>query len=199
MESLIKRDPEWRWYHAALFLVSMQAATFGLEGVVAELSGASNKFEINSQRQVDLYYEYKQAKFIPPPWVFGPAWITNNLLTLAGNLRALNKHKGLRGRTAYLVMQGISWFIFATFNAASVPVRSPINAFVWTFTMWSLTLASIIVAARVMKDIAIAWSLATLMIWTTLASLVALFQMLWNRDDLYKAGPFAEPIKGLER
>jgi len=33
--------------------------------------------------------------------------------------------------------------------------------------------------------------------WLIIASTAAAFQVLWNRDDLYKIGPFTEPVSSL--
>ena len=190
---------EWRWYHGAAFLVGAQVAAFTLEGLVAWAAGNRPRFELFSNDQVKLYYELKQAKFIPPPWVFGPAWITNNILTIAGTLLVLNNNEQTPGRNAFLKLQAASWLVFVSFNAASVGLRSPINAFGLTFAMWVLTVASTIIALRQLKDNRVAWLLSTLLLWTTIASAVALCQMLWNYDELYNLGPFTQPVPGLVR
>ncbi|HYF63765.1 MAG TPA: TspO/MBR family protein [Herpetosiphonaceae bacterium] len=187
----------WRWYHGAAFMAGAQAAAFGLEGAVAWATGKRRRFELFSDDQVKYYHELKQAVFTPPPWAFGPAWITNNILTVASNLRVLNKPADLDGRATYLALQAASWLVFVSFNAAYVGLRSPMNAFGLTFSMWALTVASTLVALRDLKDTRAAWLLATLLAWTTLASAVAVCQALWNHDDFYNVGPLAEPSPAL--
>ena len=85
------------------------------------------------------------------------------------------------------------------FNAAYFSLRSPINAFVLTLTMFVLTILSGIVALFKLKDTRVALSLATLFIWLIIALTAATFQAAWNYDDLYKVGPFAEPNEALEK
>ncbi len=62
-----------KWYHGFIFLILINFLTF-------------------SWVFVDLPY-YKSLNkpfFAPPSWVFGPAWVTNNILVITGNIWALN-------------------------------------------------------------------------------------------------------------
>ena len=85
------------------------------------------------------------------------------------------------------------------FNAAYFSLRSPINAFVLTLTMFVMTLVSGAIALFQMKDTKVALSLATLTIWLVIALTAASFQAAWNYDDLYKVGPFTESVPALEK
>lgn len=85
------------------------------------------------------------------------------------------------------------------FNAAYFSLRSPINAFVLTLTMFILTMLSGLVALFQLKDTKVALSLATLSIWLVIALTAATFQVAWNKDDLYQVGPFTEPVPALEK
>ena len=111
----------------------------------------------------------------------------------------LNKPRGTPGRDEYLALQAATWLNFVLFNAAYFSLRSPINAFILTFSMFWLTVASILVSILRLKDTKVALSLATLMLWLTIALTAASFQALWNRDDLYHAGPFMKPNPILAR
>ena len=182
----------WRWYHGAAWIVGANALAFIFEGLAAWAAGNAESFQLGSQAQREYFRELNQAVFTPPAWFFGPAWITNNILTVAGTLRVLNKPQGTPGRSTFLLLQAASWLIFISFNALYVGLRSPVHGFIFTFAMLILTVASLVVALRTLEDKLVAWSLATLLIWTILASAVALCQALWNYDQLYNAGPFTQ-------
>jgi energy-coupling factor transporter transmembrane protein EcfT len=68
---------------------------------------------------------------------------------------------------------------------------------VLTFAMFLLTIVSGFVALFRLRDTRVALSLATLFLWLLVALTAATFQALWNRDDLYQVGPFAQPRSGL--
>ena len=86
-------------------------------------------------------------------------------------------------RRRLLLLQAVSWLIFATFSLVYFRLRSPILAFVWTAGMYLLTIWSIWLAARL--DTKVAWSFATLVAWLSLATLVAGYQVIYNRDPLF--------------
>jgi hypothetical protein len=96
-------------------------------------------------------------------------------------------------------LQAASWLNFVVFNAAYFSLRSPINAFALTLTMFILTILSGLVALFQLKDTKVALSLATLSIWLVIALTAATFQVAWNKDDLYQVGPFSEPAPALEK
>ena len=189
---------QWRWYHGLAFYVVVQLLTFGLAGLTSIVSG--NKGETlrdNLFGNVSYFSSLKQSIFTPPSWVFGPAWTINNFFAIWGALAVLNKPKGTPGRTEYLALQGATWLNFVIFNAAYFSLRSPINAFVLTIVFAGLTVSSAFVAIFRLKDTKVALSLATLLVWLTVAATAATAQVLWNRDDLYNVGPFTEPVPSL--
>ncbi len=49
--------------------------------------------------------------------------------------------------------------------------------------MYTLTIASVVLSARI--DRKIVWSLATLFVWLSLATVVAAYQMVHNPDPLF--------------
>jgi translocator protein len=65
--------------------------------------------------------------------------------------------------------------------------------------MFLLTIASILVSIFKLKDTKVALSFATLFVWLIIALTAATFQAVWNRDDLYKVGPFAKVNPALEK
>lgn len=191
--------PRWRWYHGAIFYVMMQVMTFSLAGLVSSLK----RDEIKKARDLfgnrDYFNNLQQASFTPPSWAFAPAWTLNNVCTIYGLMRVLNKPTSTRGRREYLALQSASWVNYVVFNAAYFSLRSPLNALVVTLSMFVLTILSAWVAIFRLKDTFVALSLATLLTWLVIASGAAIFQAAWNKDDLYGIGPFFEPVSALEK
>ena len=187
----------WRWYHAVIFYCIIQGLTFSLSGLVSLARGNRNK----SWREaffgdVAYFQQLKQAVITPPSWVFGPAWLVNNISVIWGTWQVLNKPEQTPGRAAYLALQGASWIDFVLFNAAYFSLRSPLNALVLSLLMFVLTIMSVVVAIFQLKDSKVALSLATLFLWLLVALTAATFQALWNADDFYQVGPFVQPATG---
>jgi len=193
------RPPRWRWYHGAIFYIFAQGVSFGLAGIVTKATGQQMKSVRDTFGDVDYFRQLKQAKIAPPSWVFGPAWTLNNISTIWGALQALNKPEGTPGKNTFLALQGVSWLNYVVFSAAYFSLRSPINAFLLTLSMFVLTILSGIIAIFQLKDTKVALSLATLTLWLLIALTAATFQVAWNYDDLYHSGPFAEPVPALEK
>ena len=188
----------WRWYHGLAFYVIVQVLTFSLSGLVSVATGNRGKNTRDTFfGDVSYFRMLKQARIAPPSWAFAPAWTINNLSTIWGTLRVLNKPQGTPGRNAFLALQGITWVEFVSFNAAYFSLRSPINALVLTATFFIFTVASELIAIFQLKDTRVALSLGTLLIWLVIATTAATAQVLWNEDDLYGVGPFAEPSPAL--
>lgn len=183
--------PKWRWYHGVAFYALVQALTFGLSGLTSIASGNRGKdLWEDFFGNVDYFRELKQSVFSPPSWVFGPAWTINNISVIIGTWRVLNMPKNTTGRKAFLTAQGVSWLNYILFNAAYFSLRSPINAFILTLSMFVLTIVSGFIAIFRLRDTRVALSLATLFIWLLIALTAGGFQAAWNYDDLYHVGPF---------
>jgi tryptophan-rich sensory protein len=193
------RSRRWRWYHGIIFYAVAQALTSGLAVIVSVATGQKVKSIRDAFGDVSYFTSLRQSVIAPPSWVFGPAWTINNISVIWGTLRVLNKPQGTPGRSTFLVLQGASWLNFVTFSAAYFSLRSPINAFLLTLSMFILTILSGIVAIFQLKDTKVALSLATLTVWLLIALTAASFQAAWNKDDLYQVGPFAEPVPALEK
>lgn len=190
--------PRWRWYHGVAFYALVQGVTFGLSGLTSAISGNRGKsLREDIFGDVSYFRNLKQSVFSPPSWVFGPAWTINNISVIIGTWRVLNMPKKTPGRSSYLALQGASWLNYVVFNAAYFSLRSPINAFVLTLSMFLLTIASGLVAIFRLKDTRVALSLATLFIWLIIALTAATFQAAWNYDDFYHVGPFTQPDERL--
>ncbi len=190
--------PRWRWYHGVAFYMIVQALTFGLSGLTSMVSGNRGKdLWEDFFGNVDYFRELKQSVFSPPSWVFGPAWTINNISVIIGTWRVLNMPGNTTGRKAFLTVQGASWLNYVLFNAAYFSLRSPINAFILTLSMFVLTIVSGFIAIFRLRDSRVALSLATLFIWLLIALTAGGFQAAWNYDDLYHAGPFFKVNKKL--
>ncbi len=193
-----KADPRWRWYHGVAFYVIVQALTFGLSGLTSIVSGNRGKnLREDFFGDVNYFRELKQSVFSPPSWVFAPAWTINNISVILGTWRVLNMPKNAPGRNAFLALQGASWLNYTLFNAAYFSLRSPINAFVLTLSMFVLTILSGLVAIFRLRDTWVALSLATLFLWLLVALTAGTFQAAWNYDELYHVGPFLKTNKKL--
>ena len=198
--SVARGKPQtWRWYHGAIFYVLAQVLAFSLAAITSVATGQKIKNVRDLMGDVSYFRALKQSVFAPPSWVFGPVWTINNISVIWGTLQALNKPKGTAGREPFLALQAASWLNFVVFNAAYFSLRSPLNAFVLTLSMFVLTILSGMVAIFQLKDSKIALSLATLTVWLMIALTAASFQAAWNRDDLYGVGPFTDVVPALEK
>lgn len=190
--------PRWRWYHGVAFYAIVQALTFGLSGLTSVVSGKRGKtLREDFFGDVNYFRELKQSVFSPPSWVFAPAWTINNISVILGTWRVLNMPKNAPGRDAFLALQGVSWLNYTVFNAAYFSLRSPINAFVLTLSMFVLTILSGFVAIFRLRDTWVALALATLFVWLLVALAAGTFQAAWNYDELYHTGPFFKVNKKL--
>ncbi|GCE04990.1 tryptophan-rich sensory protein [Dictyobacter aurantiacus] len=186
--------PRWRWYHGLAFYLIIQVLTFATSAMVSVVSGnKGNNARETIFGDTSYFKNLKQVKITPPSWFFAPAWTVNNISVIYGTLRVLNMPEKTPGRKAFLTLQAVTWLEYVAFNAAYFSLRSPINAFVLTALFLLFTIASGFVAIFRLKDTRVALSLGTLFIWLIVATTAATTQMLWNKDDLYKVGPFAQP------
>lgn len=167
--SILPQPGQYRWWHAVIFLVVVYALVYATQ--LLRDNGIQN------------YSNFEQAPFAPPSWLFGPVWLLNNASVLVGNILLLNKPADTPGRTPLLWLQAVNWLIFASFTYVYFVLDSPILAFIWTFGMFLLTVASMIISWRI--DRRITASFITLILWLTLASGVAAYQFLYNADPLF--------------
>lgn len=184
-----KATTKYKWYHGALFFVGITVVERGLE----KLSKKAMTHSGYSKDDKAYYNSLKQAVFAPPAQAFPIAWLLNDVATIWGNLRVLNKAAGTAGRSQYLALQEASWGIYALFTAMHFGLRSPLNALVLTCTHAGLNIASEAVALQQLKDKKVALSLVPVLAWLAVALPTAITTALWNRDNFYKAGPFIRP------
>jgi tryptophan-rich sensory protein len=160
------RPRRYRWWQAALF------------GSALSLLAAL------PVRNTRIYEEQRQAPFAPPRWLFGPAWTFNTLASLWGDLRLLNRRR-TPNRSALLTLEGISWFVYATFGWVYFVLKSPVLAFVWTAGMYLVTILQLALARR---DRRLLLSRLPVFAWLSLATPVAWYQLTHNPDPLVRSG-----------
>jgi tryptophan-rich sensory protein len=185
---------KWRWWHAAAFYSGVQIVELVLR-VAAQRVSRGGADDTDADRK---YYEkLKLPVFAPPGIAFPVAWSINIASTLAGDLHVMNLPAETPGRGAYLRVRGVSWAVYSTFNGAYFGFRSPINAAAVTFGYTGLTLLAFAIATLWLRDRRAAVSLATTLLWLSLACPVAAAQVAWNRDPFWHLGPFAIPPPAL--
>lgn len=194
---LLRRPGGWRWYHGLAFYAAVQGTSYGLgliaKGAVGPSRPKLGESLVGNDANNDYYNRLLQPPFAPPDWAFAPAWTLNNALQIWGLLRALNLPRSRAGRPEFLALQAGFWACFTAFNALYFGLRSPILGAANTNLGLALTLASEYVALARLRDRRVAASLSTVLPWLLLASATATLVALWNRDDLFAAGPFLAP------
>lgn len=165
-----QRAPVIKWWQAGLFLAAVTVA--------GRLSTASS-----TQEPEELYEDEVKPVWSPPAWLFGPAWMLNNIFLVWGGRRLLNTRKHFPYRQSLLNLQGIHWLDFITFGIVYFRLKSPILALIWTQ-------GDAIVAARSLQlsaqstDKKLAISYIPLTLWTCFATSLSWFQALYNPDPL---------------
>lgn len=172
---MVRRN-RFRWRHGLVFFAGVQAVSFGLRKLV--------------KGDPKIYARERLPKFAPPPVAFPIAWTINSVAAIAGGLHVLNLPSGVAGRSEYLKLQAAAWTLFSTFNFAYFGLRSPLNAAAITVTYAGITVASVNVAATKMRDRPAVISLLPTAAWLVLATPLGIMTALYNRDRLWKAGPF---------
>lgn len=185
----------WHWWQGLLFYVGTQVLSYV---VAALLGGLGRRLGLRSEGSVTgdsrrFYREVRRPIFAPPAWAFPVAWTINNALAIWAGLRVLNRPAATPGRRAFLRLQAASWLDFVLFSGAAFSLRSPLNSLALTLTYLGLTLASLKVALRDLRDRAVAVALLPLLGWLALATALSWCIARWNRDELYRVGPFAKP------
>lgn len=162
--------PVVKWWQAGLFLAAVT--------VLGRLSSISSDEEPD-----ELYNDEVKPVWSPPAWLFGPAWMLNNIFLVWGGRRLLNTRRHFPYRRSLLTLQGIHWLDFLTFGYAYFRLKSPVLALIWTQ-------ADAIIAGRSLQrsilstDRKLPIAYIPLTLWTAFASTLSWFQALYNPDPL---------------
>jgi tryptophan-rich sensory protein len=185
------RRNRFEWWHGVAFYAGVQVAQWGIRVAVHRLNRQRG---LTSREEDRAAYEAERLPVFAPPGVAFPiAWGINSISSIAGGLYVLNLSPRKDGRREFLCLQAGAWVLFALFSTAYFELKSPINAALVTAGYTGVTIASIHVAVRKMKEPRAALSLATTAAWLAIANPVAIAQVAWNRDLFWNVGPFAEP------
>jgi tryptophan-rich sensory protein len=153
-----------RWWHGLLFWLVINAYGF---------------FE----RGGEPFPGYQPSPLQPPAWVFPAVWLSMSLVHLWGGMRLLTTPHPIANRQALMGLQGATWLLYGSFNAAYFTLGSPILAAIWTVAFFILTAFSIALVWRDDRLIALSW--VPLLLWTGFASIVGLHGALLNPDPLF--------------
>ncbi len=157
-----------RWWQIALIAAG-----------VSVLGGLSSLMSHKDEKK--LYNKkLKQAPWSPPAAIFGPAWTVNNYFLINALLRIMKSDAPEKKKLLWLQV-GI-WAIFFSFNYIYFRKKSPVLAAIWTTADQVFAIASLLLAARSDKKMAIFYLPLTL--WTTFASTLADYQALKNPDPV---------------
>jgi translocator protein len=162
-------NSKFSWWQIALGAVAV--STIG--GLIGRKPGKSEK---------QSYEKFKQAPWSPPPWLFGPAWMTVNHFMLSGLQQLANSEH--RNKKALMGLQIPIWLIFFSFGYVYANKKSPVLAAGWTVTDALLAAASFALANK--GDKKLSYNFLPLLGWTSYASTVAVYQALKNNDPLLK-------------
>ncbi len=165
---LTQKFAKLKWWQIAL--ISIAASALG--GLSSGLSSKKEKLLYNKK--------LKQAPWAPPAWLFAPAWTINNFFLLMALKRILNSDTDEKQKL--LVMQGVIWIVFFSFNYLYFNKKSVVLAAVWT--MADALLAGTSFAAAFKSDKKTALHYLPLLAWTGFASTLADYQALKNPDPL---------------
>lgn len=162
-------SPGFKWYHGLVFYV-----------VITVLSGP--------WLPTSAYLDAQgRPPFMPPDWVFPPVWILNNSLMIWAGLRVLNMSPDTPNRKAWLMLQAMSWVGFISFSWVYFGLHSPVLGLAVTVGMWVINLGAVFLGLNIDRQVSLA--LTPLMIWLTLASAVAGYQVLHTPDELFGLQP----------
>jgi len=165
-----EKNFELKWWQNALIAVGVS--------FLGSLSGSGS-----SKADRKIYTsKFKQAPWAPPAWVFAPAWTLNNYFLIKAIERILSKK--MPDKSKLLMLQGLIWTVFFSFNYVFFRKKSPVLANFLTMADNVFAIASFIMAFR--SDKKTAYNYLPLLLWTTFASTLSGYQALKNPDPVLK-------------
>ena len=147
--------------------------------LLGRLSGGKTK-----KAEQKLYnLKLDQAPWAPPAWIFGVAWPVNNIFILLA-LQKLLSREDIPEKKKLLILQAAIWTIFFSFGYVYFRKKSPVLAAVWTMADAALSISSFVLANKAGKKLS--YYYVPLVVWTSYASTVAVYQALMNADPVLK-------------
>jgi len=159
-----------KWWQ--LVLVTLAVSAVGALSTMQKKQGQRHLYE----------KELEQAPWAPPGWLFGPAWTFNNFFLLWG-LQSIILNKNLPARDRLLVLQAFIWVIYFSFGYVYFNRKSPVLAAFWTATDAVLATVSFLISRK--HDKKLSYAYIPLLLWTSFASSVAVYQALHNPDPVF--------------
>ncbi|MBC8041804.1 MAG: tryptophan-rich sensory protein [Rhizobacter sp.] len=159
-----------KWYHGVAFFVLMH---------VLAAPWIQTPEYLNTQ---------VKAPFAPPDWAFGPIWFLNTALMVYAGMLLLRKPVDAPNRQTLIILQIISWACFLIFGWTYFGLHSTILGSSITLIMFVVNLVSVILGFKLDKRFS--YTLIPLLVWLSVAAPVAVYQALYNHDELLRVGPF---------
>lgn len=169
------KNKEVKWWHAGLFFIGVNT--------IQTLLHPPHKNMRKFYRKQDL------PKFAPNASAFGPIWVVNTLFQLWGNVRLLNA-KELPHKNKIMALQALSWVDYTTFTKVFFGLKSPVLSAIWTPADALFSISSAALAYK--GDKKIFYSLLPISIWTTFASALSTYVVMYNRDEYLGVDPLAK-------
>jgi translocator protein len=161
--------PRYRWWHAGLFWLVVNAPGW-----------------VFAWREA-LFPGFRVPALRPPGAAFPVIWFVITVAALGAGLRTLNR-RGMPRRALHLRLQAAFWLAYLVFPAFFFGLSSVVAGFVLTFGIFVVAAAEVLLLWR--DDRTAALLLVPLLLWTGFAGLyVAPMQVLLNPDPLLGTRP----------
>ncbi len=125
------------------------------------------------------YLTLRKPSWNPPDWLFGPAWTTIGLLTVASAVRAWRSSGTGGEQRTVLVLFAINGLLNAAWSGLFFKFERPDWALIEVVPLW-LSIVALIAAFRGRSSLA-AWLLVPYLVWVSFASVLNLEVVRLNR------------------
>ena len=159
----------FRWWHAALILVMVNA--------ISVLPAGYNGDEA-------FYNNFQLPAIAPPDWLFAPMWLFLNVTSLIALARVANAPNQTKTNVAFYVLEGVGWVLFAIFNTLYFGLGSPALGAIDTAAGLLVGVASF--ACCLAVDRRAGWLILPRVLWLVLATYVSVWVALNNADPFFR-------------
>ncbi|MBC7867818.1 MAG: tryptophan-rich sensory protein [Gloeobacteraceae cyanobacterium ES-bin-316] len=167
------RNSQWKmkWWHCIIIYVVAN----GISLIPAGFNGDEA-----------FYNNFLQPSVAPPGWLFAPVWLINNITSLIALYIIVNLPRATPERGSIIMLEAISWILYAAFALFYFGLKSPILGAIDTIIGLTLTIAAFVRCYRVSKKAALL--VAPRLAWLLLATYVSVWIALYNGDVLFGTG-----------